>query len=192
MLETLVGRYKTNQLHIQNCCESWCKPWFKQLKRTFYRNNGRKDASNNLYNWQATASAQVMHEDAGPESWAMSDAVTSRSDIGRKFGGITYSKGASVIRMMEGILGRDTLLQGLSSYLAAQAYGNSVEEQLFLHLEEAGSLAGSWPQEGVDSFEETMKTWTNKVLGRSVELLVVGVDLSRLYAELRVSAASHL
>ena len=41
----------------------------------------------------------VMKDDAQADSWALSDAVTSRSDVGRKFGSITYSKGASVIRI---------------------------------------------------------------------------------------------
>ena len=104
-----------------------------------------------------------MHEDASPLAWALSDPVTSRTDVGRKFGGITYSKGASVIRMTAAFLGLEVLVQGLSSYLAALAYGNSVEEELFLHLEAAGRQAGSWPQQGVHSFQHTMNTWTNQV-----------------------------
>ena len=104
-----------------------------------------------------------MKVDAKATAGAMSGPVVSRKDIERKFGSITYSKGASVIRMMEGILGRKVLLQGLSSYLAALQYSNSVEEQLFSHLDTAGVEAGVWPQSGVSSLETTMKTWTNQV-----------------------------
>ena len=104
-----------------------------------------------------------MQDDAQPDAWAMSDAVTSRRDVGRKFGSITYSKGASVIRMMEGILTRDTMIKGLSKYLATWQYSNTVEEELFADFEDAGVADGQWPQEGVTSFEETMKTWTNQV-----------------------------
>ena len=104
----------------------------------------------------------VMKDDAQADSWALSDAVTSRSDVGRKFGSITYSKGASVIRMMESFLGRETLIHGLTIYMENMAYGSAVEEDLFRDLEAAAILDGVWPQEGVDDFEKTMKTWTNQ------------------------------
>ena len=104
----------------------------------------------------------VMRDDARADSWALSDAVTSRSDVGRKFGSITYSKGASVIRMMESILGRSTLNHGLAIYLNNMQYGSAVEEDLFRDLEAAAVLDGKWPQDGAEDFEKTMKTWTNQ------------------------------
>jgi len=100
--------------------------------------------------------------DATSESWALSGPITSRSDIHRKFGEITYSKGGGVIRMMEMVLGRDALISGLSTYLDAFQYGNTVQQQLFSHLEAAGEIHGTWPQEGVDDFATTMKTWTDQ------------------------------
>ena len=100
--------------------------------------------------------------DSTSESWALSGPVASRSDIHRKFGEITYSKGGGVIRMMEMVLGREALISGLSTYLNAFQYGNTVEEQLFSHLEAAGETLGRWPQEGVEDFATTMKTWTDQ------------------------------
>eukprot|EP00091_Calanus_sinicus_P024978 TRINITY_DN9285_c0_g1_i1.p1 TRINITY_DN9285_c0_g1~~TRINITY_DN9285_c0_g1_i1.p1 ORF type:complete len:465 (+),score=118.97 TRINITY_DN9285_c0_g1_i1:334-1728(+) len=104
----------------------------------------------------------VMMEDSTSESWAISNPVVSNEDIDRKFGWITYDKGGSLIRMMESILGFDTLIKGLSSYLNNMAFMNTVEEDLFLHLEAAGLLDGKWPQDGVEDFTETMKTWTQQ------------------------------
>ena len=104
----------------------------------------------------------VMRDDARADSWALSDAVTSRSDVGRKFGSITYSKGASVIRMMESILGRSTLNHGLAIYFNNMQYDSAVEEDLFRDLEAAAVLDGKWPQDGAEDFEKTMKTWTNQ------------------------------
>ena len=100
--------------------------------------------------------------DATSESWSLSGPVTSRSDIHRKFGEITYSKGGGVIRMMEMVLGREALISGLSTYLNAFQYSNTVEEQLFSHLEAAGEIHGTWPQDGVEDFTTTMKTWTDQ------------------------------
>ena len=100
--------------------------------------------------------------DATSESWALTDPVTSRSDIHRKFGELTYSKGGGVIRMMEMVLGREALVTGLSTYLKENQYGNTVEDQLFAHLEAAGVMHGTWPQDGVSDFGRTMKTWTDQ------------------------------
>jgi len=100
--------------------------------------------------------------DATSESWALTDPVTSRSDIHRKFGELTYSKGGGVIRMMEMVLGREALVTGLSTYLEENQYGNTVEDQLFAHLEAAGVMHGRWPQDGVSDFGRTMKTWTDQ------------------------------
>ena len=41
-----------------------------------------------------------MREDSEADSWALSDPVRSDPDIRRKFGHISYSKGASVIRQV--------------------------------------------------------------------------------------------
>ena len=59
-------------------------------------------------------------------------------------------------------LGRETLIHGLTIYMENMAYGSAVEEDLFRDLEAAAILDGVWPQEGVDDFEKTMKTWTNQ------------------------------
>jgi aminopeptidase N len=99
----------------------------------------------------------------------MSAKVTGKEDIDKKFAHpgslFTYTKPAAVIRMMEGILGRSTLIKGLSNYLAARQFNNSVAEQLFGHLEAAGHKDGSWPQEGVkhQSLATTMRVWTDQV-----------------------------
>jgi len=124
----------------------------------------------------------VMRDDARADSWALSDAVTSRSDVGRKFGSITYSKGASVIRMMESILGRDTLIHGLAIYLNNMQYGSAVEEDLFRDLEAAAILDGVWPQQegDINDFEKTMKTWTNQA---GLPLVTVTRDGNTLLVE---------
>jgi len=100
----------------------------------------------------------VMLDDAGETSWAMSDPVKSRSDIGRKFGHITYFKGASVLRMFESVLGRSTFIKGLSSYLDQFQFSNTVEEQLFAHFQAAADEDETF--EG--DLDKTMKTWTNQ------------------------------
>ena len=104
----------------------------------------------------------VMKIDSRPSSWALSNPVSSSWDIDRKFGLISYYKGGSIIRMMESFLGVETLNKALHTYLVDLSFQNSVEEDLFLHIEAAGLEDGVWPQDGVEDFTSVMKTWTQQ------------------------------
>jgi len=145
----------------------WDQTWLNEGFASYVSHLGADAIDPDMNSWGRLLTHrtfQVMKDDSSEQSWAMSDAVQSRGDIHRKFGSITYSKGASVIRMMESILTMDTFIKGMSSYLAALQYGNAVEEDLFLHLEAAGLEDGQWPGTYVNapSFEDSMKTWTNQ------------------------------
>jgi len=96
--------------------------------------------------------------------WAMTDPVTTRDDIERKFGSFTYKKGGSVIRMMDGFLSRAVFQQGLSSYLERFSLSSATEDDLFFELDAAGVDSGTWPgtYTGSASFSTIMKTWTNQ------------------------------
>ena len=48
--------------------------------------------------------------------------VTSAADITSLFDSITYSKGASILRMLEKIVGSDTFRDGLRDYLTLNAF----------------------------------------------------------------------
>merc|ERR1711970_135626 len=144
----------------------WDQTWLNEGVASYISHLGAEAIDPDINSWERMVTHRmfkVMQDDSSDQSWAMSDGVKSRDDIHRKFGSITYSKGASIIRMMEGFLGYSTLVKGLSSYLEDFQYSNSVEEDLFLHLEDAALQDGSWPQYGFEkSFVETMKGWTNQ------------------------------
>merc|ERR1711892_554203 len=143
----------------------WDQIWLNEGFATYLSHVGSEamDPDMDSWAWMVTVRMlNVMKEDSTEASYALSDSVSSRRDIGRKFTNITYSKGASFIRMMEAILGFSTLIKGLSSYVADLQFSNSREEDLFLHLEVAALEDGKWPQGDMDSFEETMKMWSNQ------------------------------
>ena len=82
--------------------------------------------------------------------------------------------------MMESFLGVETLNKGLHRYLVDLSYQNSVEEDVFLHLEAAGLEDGVWPQAGVEDLTLVMKSWTQQaglplvtVTRRSEEMLEI-------------------
>ena len=86
--------------------------------------------------------------------------MTSRKDIYRKFGRLTYTKGASVVRMMEAVLTRPTFNRGIASYVRDFSYSNADEEALFSHLEAAGREDGTWNISR--SFGDVLGGWTRR------------------------------
>lgn len=121
-----------------------------------------------IHTWErfyVEESQWVMYEDMDTRHhWAMTDPVTTRDDIDRKFGDFTYNKGGSVLRMVSEILTDEVFTAGLSTYLAAFSYSSTTEDDLFLHLEAAALEGGTWPQEGgpAGSLGETLRPWTNQ------------------------------
>ena len=72
-------------------------------------------------------------------SHPIEQGVSNPSEIEQLFDAISYSKGASVLRMLENFLGADTFQQGLHNYLAKHQYSNAERQDLWVALgEESG------------------------------------------------------
>jgi aminopeptidase N len=52
------------------------------------------------------------------------------------FDGITYAKGASVVKQLVAYVGRENFLAGVRTYFAAHAWGNAALADLLAALEE--------------------------------------------------------
>ena len=75
--------------------------------------------------------------------------VTNPAEVSQLFDAISYSKGASVIRMLEQFLGPDTFQKGLNRYLSRHMYANARTQDLWSALEaESGqpvtAIMDSW------------------------------------------------
>ncbi|XP_055970076.1 aminopeptidase N [Sorex fumeus] len=83
---------------------------------------------------------RVMAVDALASSHPLStpaDEVKTPAQISELFDSISYSKGASVLRMLSTFLTEDIFKEGLASYLHAFAYSNTVYQDLWDHLQQA-------------------------------------------------------
>jgi len=78
--------------------------------------------------------------------------VKDPNEIGEIFDAISYSKGASIIRMLEAFLGAEPFRRGLSRYLKRHQYGNATTEDLWHALAEASGKP----------VKEMMDTWTKQ------------------------------
>ena len=90
----------------------------------------------------------ALGQDGMRSSHAVQVEVSSAEEIDQIFDGISYSKGASVIRMLQGFLG-DKFRVGVTEYLKRYSFGNATTDCLWACLGEAagvdvGKLMGQW------------------------------------------------
>ncbi|XP_019763227.2 aminopeptidase N [Dendroctonus ponderosae] len=92
---------------------------------------------------------------------ALRSNASTPSEISGKFGTYTYNKGASVLRMIEHILGRETFKDGIRLYIASNAYQSVEPEDLWTALEDGAS--NNIPNLPVDiSLSNVVDNWINK------------------------------
>ncbi|XP_028399989.1 glutamyl aminopeptidase-like [Dendronephthya gigantea] len=91
--------------------------------------------------------------DAFASSHPITVDVENPADIATIFDGITYSKGASIIRMLSGFLGESVFQKGIKYYLEKHKFGNAEAKDLWNALSEVS---------GID-IETIMDSWTNQM-----------------------------
>ena len=68
------------------------------------------------------------------------------------FDGITYAKGAAVLKQLVAYVGLDNFLAGVRTYFAAHAYGNASLADLLAALEEiSGRDLAAWSREWLET-----------------------------------------
>jgi aminopeptidase N len=77
----------------------------------------------------------VMHLDAQPGARAIRQPIRHGGDVENAFDGITYTKGAALLRMVEGWVSPEVFQRAVRSYVAAHEHGNATTEQLFTTLD---------------------------------------------------------
>ncbi|XP_055326116.1 endoplasmic reticulum aminopeptidase 2-like, partial [Sitodiplosis mosellana] len=100
---------------------------------------------------------KAMEEDSDLSSHPISFAVANYSDIRRIFDPISYSKGASVIWMMQNFLGEETFKEALRTYLKDFQYKNAVHDDLWNVMTKFGHERETLPRNL--TVKEIMDTW---------------------------------
>ena len=96
--------------------------------------------------------ASALSLDGLRSSHAIEIPVGHPNEISQIFDAISYSKGASVIRMIHDFIGADAFRAGLQIYLKRHAYNNAVTEDLWQALAEASG----------QPVQKIMDTWTKQ------------------------------
>jgi aminopeptidase N len=92
------------------------------------------------------------------------------------FDGISYAKGAAVLKQLVAYLGRDNFFAGIRAYLAGHAWGNATLADLLRELEaSSGKSLGDWSKAWLQTAgPNTLRTeFTTDDLGRFTEFSVL-------------------
>ncbi|CCD24052.1 metallo-aminopeptidase NDAI_0C03920 [Naumovozyma dairenensis CBS 421] len=106
--------------------------------------------------WQQYVTDTLQHAlnlDSLRSSHPIEVPVKRAEDINQIFDAISYSKGASLLRMISKWLGEDVFIKGVSQYLSQFKYGNAKTEDLWTALSKASGKDVS----------SVMNIWTKKV-----------------------------
>jgi aminopeptidase N len=92
------------------------------------------------WNWELRAVGTregAMERDALATTHPIVQRIATVEQASQAFDSITYSKGESVIRMLESYVGEEAWRAGVRSYIAKHAYGNTVSDDLWREVEKA-------------------------------------------------------
>ena len=84
--------------------------------------------------------------------------------IGQIFDAVSYSKGASILRMLTAMVGEDTFLRGVSIYLQQRLFANATTEDLWAGIAEASGV----------HVAKVMKEWVRKIGFPVIEVIESG------------------
>lgn len=79
----------------------------------------------------------AMNRDSVATTHPVVQHVETVEQASQAFDEITYAKGEAVIRMLEAYVGEDAWRRGVRAYLRRHAYGNTVSDDLWRHMERA-------------------------------------------------------
>jgi aminopeptidase N len=97
----------------------------------------------------ARASAAVLGVDSLASTRAIRAKAETPAEIKEMFDGVSYQKGAAVLRMLEGYLGPQTFRAGVNAYVARYQNGSATAEDLWSEL---ASVSGKATREIMASF----------------------------------------
>jgi aminopeptidase N len=157
----------------------WDDLWLKESFADFMGSFSMVEATRFTDGWITFTNrrkAWAYRADQLPSTHPITADIRDLQDAKLNFDGITYAKGASVLKQLVAYVGRDAFLEGARRYFKAHAYGNTQLGDLLSALEETSGrdLTGwsrSWLQTaGVNSLTPEA---TYDASGRITELAVV-------------------
>ncbi|MBD0292107.1 MAG: aminopeptidase N [Jiangellaceae bacterium] len=116
----------------------WNDLWLNESFATWASLLAQAEATRWSEAWTTFAVSEklwALRQDQLPSTHPVSAEIRDLEDVQVNFDGITYAKGASVLKQLVAWVGRDAFLAGLRAYFGEHAWGNTDLADLFRHLE---------------------------------------------------------
>ncbi|MET8644110.1 aminopeptidase N [Streptomyces sp. NPDC004096] len=157
----------------------WDDLWLKESFADFMGSFSLVEATRFTDGWITFANnrkAWAYRADQLPSTHPVTADIRDLEDAKLNFDGITYAKGASVLKQLVAYVGRDAFLEGARRYFKRNAYGNTRLGDLLSVLEEtSGRDMGAWSRSWLQT--AGVNSLTPQVLlaadGRIAELSVL-------------------
>ncbi|MBH5334856.1 aminopeptidase N [Streptomyces pactum] len=176
--------------------EWWDDLWLKESFADFMGSFSQVEATRFTGGWITFANNRkswAYRADQLPSTHPVTADIRDLEDAKLNFDGITYAKGASVLKQLVAYVGRDAFLEGARRYFKAHAYGNTRLEHLLSVLAETSgrdmtAWSRAWLQTaGVDVLTPQV---TYDASGRVTELAIVREDAVQPHQPARPESAA--
>ncbi|MFI0449562.1 aminopeptidase N [Actinomadura sp. 6N118] len=133
----------------------WDDLWLNESFATYMSVLCQSEATKWTSSWTTFANlmkAWAYRQDQLPSTHPISADIPDIRAVEVNFDGITYAKGASVLKQLVAYVGRDNFLEGVRRYFQRHAWGNTVLADLLDALEEtSGRDLASWSKEWLET-----------------------------------------
>ena len=129
----------------------WDDLWLNESFATWAGTLAQADATRWRSAWTTFAQlykAWAYRQDQLPSTHPIAADIPDIEAVEVNFDGITYAKGASVLKQLVAYVGRENFLDGVRKYFAAHAWGNATLADLLAALEEtSGRDLAAWSEQ---------------------------------------------
>ncbi|CNF13304.1 Probable aminopeptidase [Mycobacterium tuberculosis] len=125
----------------------WDDLWLNEAFATFISMLAAADATEYEHAWVTFANVEkawAYQQDGLSSAHPVAANVPDLRNVEVNFDGITYAKGASVLKQLVAYVGKGRFLSGVRTYLNRHAWGNATLTDLLTALEEASDRDLSW------------------------------------------------
>ncbi|MFC0547703.1 aminopeptidase N [Kutzneria chonburiensis] len=125
----------------------WDDLWLNESFATWASVLSQAEATEYTHAWTTFANIEkswAYRQDQLPSTHPVAADIPDLQAVEVNFDGITYAKGASVLKQLVAYVGLDNFLGGLRVYFAKHAWGNATLSDLLAALEEASGRDLSW------------------------------------------------
>jgi aminopeptidase N len=145
----------------------WDDLWLNESFATYMSVLCQVEATKYTRGWTTFANTEktwAYRQDQLPSTHPIAADIADIDAVKVNFDGITYAKGASVLKQLVAWVGQDAFLSALQSYFTAHEYDNTVLADLLGALEQAsGRELGDWSREwletaGVNTLRAALET----------------------------------